>query len=188
MKFKAKTPIQRIGIILMMVPLFVLFLSAIFWNLSEETFIYRTSKYGFIERSKPQDNEKNYWYRINQDHTWYKIDKACDNNKKAEELKEREKLDCSKIEDFSFSESSKAIPSKEQLICYATTVFFPECVISQLKDELDYIYTWHLSVGDFLEEFFESVFFLFSLLPFIFGTFLWSGWAERLKVWIKTGE
>lgn len=161
---KARTPIERIGILFVLLSLVIWFSTAIHWNFARETFVYQ-SRYSWTERAPEPSAHPGGTFWQETIYGWALYDKSC-----YEKTKPHRPLGLLTPSDLR--------PCQRQFIPHKERVR----------------YQWHQSFDDYLERLFDKRrgdYFWLNAAAIIFlavGATMYLGLADKLVSWIKSGS
>jgi len=170
----ARTPLERIGLVIVLVSAVTWCISAIHWNLTRHAFIY-PHQYSWTEKvNKPEDSPTGTYWR-NGRYGWELMNKECVNKNRPPPS-----VSVDIFGNFVESPVLGYVPPKE---CQLRLVPHKQKVRSE----------WKESFSNFINESFNSEggdYYYINMpatLTFVFGAFLLFGWAGKLLSWIRYG-
>lgn len=161
--FGIDTIAKRGGLILLAISLMSLVGLCLYWHMARIPFVYQSHYLKWHVSPIPENNSLNSWLRFEERRETHKLDKACLEKEKNEK---RGKADL--LRDFG--------------------IYAEECVTDIIKDEPETVTKWNTSFDGFFTFLAKKHLISWIVGGLIGGIFLFSGFAEHLFSWTKTGH
>ncbi len=161
--FGIDTIAKRGGLILLAISLMSFLGLCLYWNIARTPFIYERHHLKWNVAPVPKDSQDYSWFRFDEARQTHKLDKRC-------------------LEKIRREKSSKTD------IFRSERIYAEECVIDVTKDKPETITKWNTSFDKFADFLIKSGFVPWIVGSFLFSFLLFSGLAEHLFTWMKTGQ
>jgi|GEM_PF-4524714 len=184
--FGTDTLLKRCGLALIGVTSLLFLILCAYWNLTYKSFFYRSYQGQWHVAAIPKDDTKNSYFRFDKIRETYKLDRSCLEKAKDPMPKDHEsKPDILDDLDVKLDTPKKKISTD---IFRSQGIFAEECIVGVIQDQYESISTWKTSFEVFSKFLVKSSLAILLLISAAAGLVLFSGFADALAVWIKTGK